>query len=682
MKNQPKININRKPVSSSQIEGMRDFGSVLRGYSAAKAPFYKKGWFIGSASAVVALIIVGVLLLQKTDKPQLTEAGNVPVAEAEAFIKPALPGVDVKFSSFTIQSGVADTIEVAGGSRIIIPPCPFVDKSGNELKGAVEIKYREMRDAVDFAISGIPMTYDSAGQKYVFESAGMFEIQGYVGGSAIQVNPACPVTVEMVPVVQDGKYNAYYLDTVKKNWEFIGKPVAVRDDVLQPAEQNSETFAGNSASECEAEPIASKDTAWSYTQTFKNGKLIYDSRFSSWYKELKEIENAIEKHRQTAPLAPRKLNPIKNNFRILGDEELYTDIAPFINTIFEVANRDFNTNLFSLSWNYIKIEKVSPWYAFGNQDTSAGGYNETYKIILEKDNSKKRTPSSRKPKERHWWEFWKKRNVEGDFTKSDSTVVTSYEVGDSVKLKPINSSLYYRDISKRRKIKRELIVHPVLTDEEYEAALIVYNEKFKIYNDTLEKLVAQTEVIKERIKAAHVNNPNVDVNTTNTNEEQATGDVLVDATENRRVVSRKTNTPLSDLNYGGIRMQFAASKFGIYNSDYPIRLPSASVVTLNFYDKNKKEQHVDIAYQVITNRNALMCNYYYGCCGKTLKYDSKDENLLFVIFSDGKIGYVNAEDFKKIPKQGSYDITLTISDKSFQSVEEIKAFLGINPPAV
>lgn len=658
---------------------MRDFGSVLKGYSAARAPFYKKGWFIGSASAVVALTIVVVLLLQKTDKPQLTEAGNTPVAEA--FIKPALPGVDVQFSSYTVQSGVADTIEVASGSRIIIPPCPFVDKNGNELKGEVEIKYREMRDAVDFAISGIPMTYDSAGQKFVFESAGMFEIQGYVDGSAIQVNPACPVTVEMVPVVQDGKYNAYYLDTVNKNWEFIGKPATLVDETSQPAEPNSETIAGNSVWEdVKTESIAPKDTAWSYTQTFKNGKLIYDSRFTSWYKELKDVENAIEKHRKTEPLAPRKLSPIKNNFRILGDEELYPDIAPFINTVFEVTNSDFNTNLFSLSWNYIKIEQVNPWYDLKNRDTATTGHNDTYKIILEKNNSKKSSSVIPKAKTRHWWEFWKKKE-NGELSITDSTAVTDYTVGDSIKLKPINSSLYYKDISKRRKIKRELIVHPVLTDEEYVAALAVYNKKFKIYNDTLEKLLLQETVMKERITAARLNNSAVNDNT-DFNGEQATGDELVDATENRRVVTGRPYTTPSDLNYGGVRVQFAASKFGIYNSDYPIPLPSASMVTINFYDKNKKEQYVDIAYQVITNRNALMCNYYYGCCNKTLKYDSKDENLLFVIFPGGKVGYVNAEDFRKIPRQGSYNITLTISEKSFKSVEEIKAFLGLNPSAV
>jgi len=645
----------------------------MKGYSAAKAPFYKKGWFIGSASAVVALTIVGVLLLQETDKPQQTEIQNTPVTEA--FIKPALPGVNVEYSSYTVQSGLADTIEVASGSRIIIPPCPFVDKNGNELKGEVEIKYREFRDGVDFAISGIPMTYDSAGKKFVFESAGMFEIQGYVGGNAIQVNPACPVSVEMVPVVQDGKYNAYYLDTVKKNWEFIGKPVAVSDakpeELIASVERSvADTIGG--------EVWFSNDNKVTVTETVTP---LLECLSCQLKKELKEIEDAIVKYKQTAPLTPRKLNPIKNNFRILGDEDLYTDITPFINTIFEVANRDFNTNLFSLSWNHIKIEKVSPWYAFGNQDTSASGYNETYKITLKKDNSKKSSSVKPKTKTRHWWEFWKKRNVEGDFMESDSTAVTAYEVGDSVKLKPINSSLYYKDISKRRKITRELIVHPVLTEEEFAVAIIDYNKKFTAYNDSLEQLLTQAEEIKERIKDEQQMNAGIN-DFTHLNGEEHFGDVLVDATANRRVVTGRPYTPPSDLNYAGVRVQFTASKFGIYNSDYPVPLPSASMVTVNFYDDNKKEQYVDIAYQVITNRNALMCNYYYGCCNKTLKYDTQDENLLFVILKDGKIGFINAADFKKIPAQGSYNITLTVSDKSFKSVEEIKTFLGISPPAV
>lgn len=172
MKNQRiKININRTPLKSEEINNLQNFGSVLKGAKAFNTPFYKEGWFWGAAGTACVAAIVLVLVF---NGPANTEAG-APKAQT-SFIQPAMPGVDVEFASFEVESGKADILQMPTGTRVLIPACPFVDKDGKEITGKVQIRFREFRDPVDFAISGIPMTYDSAGQQYIFESAGMFEI--------------------------------------------------------------------------------------------------------------------------------------------------------------------------------------------------------------------------------------------------------------------------------------------------------------------------------------------------------------------------------------------------------------------------------------------------------------------------------------------------------------------------
>ncbi|HRD40305.1 MAG TPA: hypothetical protein PLC65_16880, partial [Bacteroidia bacterium] len=70
-------------------------------------------------------------------------------------------------------------------SKIKVPQNAFVNKAGPDIIGDVEIQYREMHDQADIIASGIPMTYDSAGTKYHFESAGMFDIKASQNGEQV-----------------------------------------------------------------------------------------------------------------------------------------------------------------------------------------------------------------------------------------------------------------------------------------------------------------------------------------------------------------------------------------------------------------------------------------------------------------------------------------------------------------
>jgi len=83
------------------------------------------------------------------------------------------------------------------GSKIYIPEDAFIDENGNIIKGAVDLKYREFHDPLDFFIAGVPMTIDSSGVEKVFESAGMCEISAFKDGKTVYPNPQRKIKLEM-----------------------------------------------------------------------------------------------------------------------------------------------------------------------------------------------------------------------------------------------------------------------------------------------------------------------------------------------------------------------------------------------------------------------------------------------------------------------------------------------------
>ncbi|HET6991811.1 MAG TPA: hypothetical protein VFJ43_10825, partial [Bacteroidia bacterium] len=127
-------------------------------------------------------------------------------------IKTPIPGLDVFKNVYSTNASTGGLIEYPSGTKILIPGNAFVDADGNEVKGNVTIDYREFRDPVDILVSGIPMVYDSAGQRGDFQSAGMFELNASVEGKEVFLAPGKKVDLEFAVVDTASTYNFYRLD--------------------------------------------------------------------------------------------------------------------------------------------------------------------------------------------------------------------------------------------------------------------------------------------------------------------------------------------------------------------------------------------------------------------------------------------------------------------------------------
>lgn len=213
-----KINTNREPLTDADISAGKDFGKLMQGYQASKVPFFKtaKFWFGTSAVTITAAVAL-FMVYAKTMAPD-----NLPGTEQTiAFINPPMPEADIKREAYEINTSADTTLFYNTGSIIHIPANAFLDANGKPVTGKVELHYREFHDAIDVLLAGIPMTYDSAGDCYHFETAGMMEISATQNGKPLNTNPNAPITVDMVSSDIRDVFNSYYLDTTEKRWEYL-----------------------------------------------------------------------------------------------------------------------------------------------------------------------------------------------------------------------------------------------------------------------------------------------------------------------------------------------------------------------------------------------------------------------------------------------------------------------------
>jgi hypothetical protein len=134
-------------------------------------------------------------------------------------VAPPLKDVDVPDQEYTVNASENDTLITNSGTTITIPKGTLVDESGKTVEGNVSFSYREFHTAAEIIASGITMQYDSAGQVYPFESAGMFELTASQNGKPVYVREGGNIALSFISY-KSGDFNFYELDTVANNWVY------------------------------------------------------------------------------------------------------------------------------------------------------------------------------------------------------------------------------------------------------------------------------------------------------------------------------------------------------------------------------------------------------------------------------------------------------------------------------
>jgi len=340
-----KINLNRPELSADEIAKRKNFDSILKANVKVSKPLIKKPWFLSSIVVATVAIVTTAVLLNKNDVNPTTSNTTIndslalekfyATEEAKPCIAPPIDSLNIPYTTYKVMAETGGTFEFKTGSTFTVPKNAFVDQNGNVIKGEIEIRYREFHDMVDVFVAGIPMTYDSAGTRYHFESAGMLEMLAYQNGKEVGMAKDKSINIEMASNDANPKHNLYILDTVQNNWACLGK-----DKIVKPTKP-IENFNNDV-------PVKFNETPeYKSIETKKeDAKIVKEEKIAALPKVPSE------------PKKPAKVNASKFTFNIDVNPKEFPELAVYKGVLFEVGdeNKSFTTNMYDITWDAATIK--------------------------------------------------------------------------------------------------------------------------------------------------------------------------------------------------------------------------------------------------------------------------------------------------------------------------------------
>jgi hypothetical protein len=363
---------------------------------------------LAAAAAVALLLIVRSL----NDLP--TPAQSLAVADAyfaqQPYVNPPLASVEPKGRPIKINAAEGATLDLDAGTRLVIPRTAFQSDRGQLIEsGNVDIYYREMHDAVDFFVAGVPMTYDSAGTRHYLQSAGMIEIIALQNGQPVVMAPGKTIRIELSSIIApqaDGSwpsFKVYHLDTVARNWVFYGKSAMVFEaeanleqlEGLSPADRlNAEKTAilvADPKPEAPMKPVKPDGKAVSFELDLKDGDIPIEPGSESEVADLKNKGvwqvlpncppfNLNELNLTWKSVRLKKLNEQGYELTLLDEgKQLRLLVQPVVtNKDYEIALQQYEADLAQTErelaeWEKRTTEKIAALESRYNQEANNNG---------------------------------------------------------------------------------------------------------------------------------------------------------------------------------------------------------------------------------------------------------------------------------------------------------------------
>ncbi|TXB70206.1 hypothetical protein [Phaeodactylibacter luteus] len=246
--------INPRIPSREEIRKHKDFSQLLAQHRQGRAlkvrPLRRALYISSAAAAVLLLLFAGLQYLQQPDSPPKAVSAAAHFA-SQPFVSPPLPDLPKPaFANFRVNTAVGGVYNYPSGSRVTVPAAAFADDYGRLVEGEVDVFFREMFDYVDFFLAGLPMQYDSAGQSYQLESAGMVELYAEQDGRPVKLAEGKAIDVELASEIllpghelfAPPSFNVYFLDTLGEQWRYqdINQMAFLGDPVVPKGEADAE----------------------------------------------------------------------------------------------------------------------------------------------------------------------------------------------------------------------------------------------------------------------------------------------------------------------------------------------------------------------------------------------------------------------------------------------------------
>lgn len=359
---EPKFNINRPKISDEEINKRKDFDRLLKEFKerSLKQAQGDESWRRNKKvqySAIIAglTVICTITLFTIANTKNKTAARNetlttppshTTVAAAKtvkAAVKSPSVKLNVPYTSYRVSGANGGSVTHNKATKIKVPANSFVDKQGQDIRGDVTIEYREFHHPADIIVSGIPMTYDSAGHRYNLESAGMFDIRGYHNGEPVFIKPDKSLEVELASQNAENRFNQYYFDTVAGNWLYMKRDLAVATPLTRAAAAKLPGAAPPSSSLLTA---LKNDIEVTLPKRIDSVKVIY-------------VKKVAQLPRPKSPLKPAAPTKGRPTFKLDGSYNEFPELAAFDNVIFEVGpeNTNYSKEFHSITWSDVNVKQ-------------------------------------------------------------------------------------------------------------------------------------------------------------------------------------------------------------------------------------------------------------------------------------------------------------------------------------
>ena len=151
--------------------------------------------------------------------------------ETETFLTGIKEPLDKSIAYTEIDFDVAQGVEFhqPTGTNIRIPKDALVDNKGKKVSGKVRAKFREMHNAKDIFLSGIPMQTDE-NRSLFLESNGMMELRVFQGDQELKLKEGNTVDIDLAAFAQPTKDFKLWKLKQDKKWDVSGSYSTVPND--------------------------------------------------------------------------------------------------------------------------------------------------------------------------------------------------------------------------------------------------------------------------------------------------------------------------------------------------------------------------------------------------------------------------------------------------------------------
>jgi len=132
---------------------------------------------------------------------------------------------------FTINPKEDNILETQNGSSIIIEANSIVNNDGEVENGKINVRFNQYHSVLDVISSGIPMGYDTLGEKYTFETAGMFTLKANNSkDEPLKIKQGKQIKVNLASDKKDEQFNFYQLNEQTGDWTYENNKTSIKEN--------------------------------------------------------------------------------------------------------------------------------------------------------------------------------------------------------------------------------------------------------------------------------------------------------------------------------------------------------------------------------------------------------------------------------------------------------------------